>query len=1122
MKALLIITLGCVFMLGILKTDSARADDTEVYITSTTPANITAQPNVLFVFDTSGSMDDTITTVAEYDSSNGYGSSDTDYYYYYEQDYDFIRSVHEDYTNCQSLKDTIATQPDNPVFNGRVARWKTGRNKKWKNIGATSTIDATHPVECEVDGGVHGSDASSVDVWARNGNSGPYSSNSNTEINWSRRSQLIVVSANYHDYLQSGAGSITRRKTDIMKDAAKDLIDDFDGLNFGLMRFSNDSKGGYVVSHFADITPAANKIAMKNIIDALPASGGTPLAETLWEASRYYRGESIDYGTASVAAATTGNVYNSPMTHSCQKNHIVYLTDGEPYSDSGRDSSISMLTGTSCSHSDGTSQSTQTCFDEMGGWLKDTDHSSLTSNQDITLHTIGFDIEMDLLAVAAQKGGGNVYNATDATELKSAFNQIILNILSSDSSFTAPAVTVNAYNNLQHRDELYYAVFKPLSNPRWPGNVKRYRITSDASILDVNDNNAIDATTGFFRDNAKSFWSSSPDGHAVTEGGFAGEMSTSRNIYTYTGNSAPDNISLNDSAHRLVTSNSLLTNTMMGLDASATSDERDELIGWIRGEDVEDTNSSSSVHNFIADLLHNRPLVVTYGGTESNPDSTIFAANNMGMLNAINADDGSEAFAFIPQDLLPNSLAYFDDITTTSQKTYGLDGELSVWLEESSDADVTIESADGDHVYLYIGMRRGGSNYYALDVTNRNNPALMWQIEGGSGDYIDLAQTWAKPRLATVKWACDNSGNNCTDKKVLIFSGGYDDIHDTATVVSTADNGAAIYMVDATSGARLWSAGRPVTPTALHDLELSNMQNSITADLTLADTNSDGYLDMMFTVDITGHVWRFDFNADTTDAADFATGGIIAKLGDYDSDASNDAANFRRFFYAPDVAFWAPRGKKAFFSISVASGYRAHPRNTGVSNRIYTLFDSNVFAPPKDGSGAIDYASLDSSDTDPLDEGDLFDATTSLANKYGNAPYGWYKNLTAIAEKGLSSPTVFASALIFSTYSPVGGPNTVCGGDFGGGRVYVLDPLTGGGKLKDSLGNIVNYVTLVHAGIPPAPTIIYTDDSITYTDEHGVEHTEEKSKPIVCVGTECFDDLVPGNPLTITFWKENR
>jgi len=139
------------------------------------------------------------------------------------------------------------------------------------------------------------------------------------------------------------------------------------------------------------------------------------------------------------------------------------------------------------------------------------------------LHTIGFDISLDLLATAAQKGGGDVYNASDATELKTAFNQIILNTISTEGTFTAPAVTVSAFNQLQHRNEVYYALFKPVSTPRWAGNIKRYAIADDGSVIDARGNGAIDPSTGYFNDNAKSYWSSTVDGSYVDKGGLGAD-----------------------------------------------------------------------------------------------------------------------------------------------------------------------------------------------------------------------------------------------------------------------------------------------------------------------------------------------------------------------------------------------------------------------------------------------------------------------------------------------------------------------------------------------------------------------------------------------------------------------
>jgi type IV pilus assembly protein PilY1 len=600
-------------------------------------------------------------------------------------------------------------------------------------------------------------------------------------------------------------------------------------------------------------------------------------------------------------------------------------------------------------------------------------------------------------------------------------------------------------------------------------------------------------------------------------------MSLNRSIYTYTGATVPSDENLTEAANLMLSSNTAITNDMLGLDASAPAEERDAIIRWARGEDVEDVKPTSDVHQFIADPLHSRPLVITYGGTEANPDDTIFAGTNLGLLHAISSTDGSEQFAFAPRELLPNFATYLQDTAATVNKVYGLDGAITAWRKESdADADATIESGEGDHVYVYVGMRRGGVHYYALDVTNRSTPRLMWQIDGGQGEYRDLGQTWSALKLSKIKWGCSGSGTGCTDKYVLVFAGGYDPVHDSATVPTTGDGGASVYMVDATTGALLWSAGRPATPTALHDLELTDMQNSIPGDVTLADIDSDGYLDMMFAVDITGRVFRFDVNDSPTAAANFATGGVIADLGDWDSVTTNDQANFRRFYYAPDVAYFAPRGQRAFLAISAASGYRAHPRDTVVDDKVYSIFDPNVLSPPKDGSGAVNYASLDASDTGPLDERDLFDATSAVANKFTNAPHGWFKRLQGTDEKGLSSPTTFAGALVFTTYLPTNGSSTVvCGADIGTGRVYVLDALTGQGLIRN--GTVFDeYLTLAHSGIPPAPSIVYTDDSVTWTDGNGDTQTNQQTQPIVCVGTECFDDLLPtDDPLLRTFWREN-
>ena len=87
--------------------------------------------------------------------------------------------------------------------------------------------------------------------------------------------------------------------------------------------------------------------------------------------------------------------------------------------------------------------------------------------------------------------------------------------------------------------------------------------------------------------------------------------------------------------------------------------------------------------------------------------------------------------------------------------------------------------------------------------------------------------------------------------------------------------------------------------------------------------------------------------------------------------------------------------------------------------------------------------------------------------------------------------------MVFTTYLPPGTAalGAYCGGDIGSGRAYVIDALTGGGLIVNDSYVVTEFITLVHAGIPPAATVIYTDDSETYTDSEGNTQTNKRTKP---------------------------
>ena len=125
------------------------------------------------------------------------------------------------------------------------------------------------------------------------------------------------------------------RRTDILKAVTKNVIGSVKDVNIGIMRYHNN-EGGPVIHAVKDLD--ANRDAVNAIIDGLPASGYTPLSETMYEAALYYSGLPQQYGgllwTDPDAWLTTlPPVYKQPAEYACAKNFIVLITDGEPTMD---------------------------------------------------------------------------------------------------------------------------------------------------------------------------------------------------------------------------------------------------------------------------------------------------------------------------------------------------------------------------------------------------------------------------------------------------------------------------------------------------------------------------------------------------------------------------------------------------------------------------------------------------------------------------------------------------------------------------------------------------------------------------------------------------------------------
>lgn len=1157
---------------------TARADDSEIFSSA---SGGTIGPNIMFILDTSGSMSTQVTTRANYDptitysggnngNGNGNTTCDASLIYFVPSGGtipDCTSSTNTfplSYLKCSSAATIMSTAAGSAggVFDGdTLIQWK-------KTAGGTYSYATSLRNPTNKQGVASGyTDVYCQDDYVNLISPYPnnYSGTSNNETTttaanswWAKNTvpapNYTLYSGNYLNYYNFSPLTVLGTRLSIVQAAATTLINSMNNVNIGLMRYNEtvgggggndtDTQGGRVVYPISPI--ATNRSQLVTTLNGYNAAGYTPLSETMFEAYRYFAGGAVLYGnvgsttaTKSIASSRVGGLisganYQTPMQYSCQKNFVVFLTDGLPTADGQATPLIKALPneatlGGACDTTYGTDGQ---CLGALSQYMFNSDlNSSLAGQQNVQSYFIGFGDDVatgfSYLQAAAARGGGQAYTAGDLSSLQQALTTIVSNILQVSTTFTAPTVAVNAFNRTQTLNDLYVSVFQPSPNFHWPGNVKRY-LMSNGVITDANGLPAVDPATGFFKSSAQSFWSTAPDGATIPAGGAANQIpawdpsvTPHRNLYTFVGGNpgAPVTLSGNDN-YAISLTNPNLTLAALGLVTAAT---HDAVINYLRGEDVKDENGNTIVNetrHAMGDPLHAQPAAVIYGGTTGAPDGTdgvIYATENDGYLHAISTRDGKELWAFIPQDILATiKSVYFNP--TYPGKHYFLDGSVRV-LKYDANGDGIVDSAAGDRVIIYFGQGRGGSNYYALDVTDRNNPKYMWSI--GPTQLAGIGQAWSNPVLARVN--VGGGTQTSVQKLVLIFGGGYDQAEETQTTpgtyLSNDSVGTGIYMVDAVSGSLLWSASQNGNGSNA-DLQLNRMDHAIAADIAVLDTNGDGFADRMYVGDMAGQLWRFDiWNGQTKST--LVTGGVIASIGAHDLGSNPAVTESRRFYNTPDVAVVQKKGQPSFMSIAIGSGYRGHPLSTGIQDRMYAIRDFKPF----EAMSQAQYNALT-----PITDASLTDIAGILAPTISQVANGWKLSLFNagplwVGEKVLSPAATFNNQILFTTYTPgVGGVALSCQPSLGLNKFYAVSVFDG-----SPVANLNNHnnaqlddrsMSLAQTGIAPALAFLFPAPTAA-VDASGNPLPTNSQSPVLCMsGVEVLGACRNFNSRMKTYWNE--
>ncbi|WMJ70939.1 PilC/PilY family type IV pilus protein [Stenotrophomonas sp. 24(2023)] len=180
-----------------------------------------------------------------------------------------------------------------------------------------------------------------------------------------------------------------------------------------------------------------------------------------------------------------------------------------------------------------------------------------------------------------------------------------------------------------------------------------------------------------------------------------------------------------------------------------------------------------------------------FADAQASRRAMVYVGANDGLLHAFDAATGEERFAFMPATAItPHLRAYTRE---GYEHHYNVDGELTV-------ADAYVRGAW--RTVLVGTLGRGGAGVFALDVTDPDRPALLW--ERGAADVPGLGRVLGKPMVAQV---ADG------DWRVLLGNGvDADDGSSRLVSISLAGGEVRSLLLDArgngASAVRPWDADR--------------------------------------------------------------------------------------------------------------------------------------------------------------------------------------------------------------------------------------------------------------------------------------------------------------------------
>lgn len=987
--------------------------------------------------------------------------------------------------------------------------------------------DGASRVECQDDAGNHGPAAGGSDMYASRETGQLYTSNFAEEIDWSKYPYVVIYSGNYLNYKLNPGSYVMRTRAFLQQRVVRDAIKRTPEIFAGLVVFNDKLiPGGSWDNHEDYIYYGAVKSAVKDNsirsnqslllqavdIDVADYNNATPLGAALLEILHYYHGKAplLAPPGETDQAAMDGEHYKSPIQSACQKNYVLFVTDGAPFGDLEAEKYFryqkmdypkyeeildrQVCNGDNCLDDVAEYLAIADAYGDANDNLYDLDGDGAPDAQTVKVYPIGMEIEQTLLQETAGAAGTESYYATSAVEFENAIVDILATIKAKQgASMVTASSSIDAYSKVSNRNFLYFGMFEPTSNFQWNGNLKKYRIayknSGDADpyndVAYVTDRDSGDreiaTDTGQLIPEAHSYWSSFADGNNAMAGGVVDRLKhkSNRNM-SGINNWNTDQQRVFTTANEISLSNQFFSNNMGAMDRSDA--ERAAIVNYALGKDVRDEDGDDNTteqRGHLGAIVRSGPVTVQYGNEDGDPAVVVFAVTTDGVLHAFNDENGDELWSLMLNDAYSKLVEQYDNHGSFAP-WWGMDGGITPHVIDEN-ANGIIE--EGDKVYLLINTGLGLKKWLVVDVSTastgtgdvaimaRSEPPIDYSVNPpiANLDWSEFGMATARMIPITYRLAGDADGKK---RSAFLYANGYDPVAEFSYGEHSVGRGLTLHESDEAElskfGDVLWKATRSTGG-------YPSMEYGFATTPTTVDLNGDGFVDLIYVIDLNAQLWRFHRNSDATVVSDLFSGGIMAKLG-------SDASGHRRRAYKRVDAAVVSAGGGAFVLLAIGTGDRMNPMSDSETDRLHIILDRSALSGETPDT-IITAADLYNASNNILGQGT--DAAKLTAADSLNAATGWYIDLPA-GQKAISAPLISSGVVNFPVYRPNTATVAQCENTgVGDGLLYRMNVLTAEPveKLSGGSGGELtkeDRYTVLHAGGIPG-------DAVSHTSSTGVK-----------------------------------